>query len=209
MQKKVIVEKMKDQLQKLDHLLKEFSAAENHTVAEIEQVLKETEQLSRVLSAYRFIAEHKEISNDINVHMKIMDVVSKQEETKIELKEQAKPIEPAVKPVEKVEEKVIVEEKKTVPESAEIKRTEDAIETPKSNSALKKIEFGLNDKYRIINELFHQNQAEFTTAIGQLNMTHSWEDAQNYLDSLKGLYNWKSDAPLVKTLYTICQKRFQ
>ena len=211
MQKRVIVEKMKDQSQRLMRLLSEFSADGNHSVAEIDHVLKETEQLARILSAYRFLTEHKEISNDINVHMKIMDVVNKQEEAKAELKETIKPQEPVakpeelVKPVAKEEEIKMVNAEKTIETTAK----QDISEVPIINPSLKKIEFGLNDKYRIINELFDHNNAEFTTAINQLNMTHSWEDAENYLDSLKSVYSWKSELPLVKTLYAITQKRFQ
>ena len=212
MQKRVIVEKMKDQSQRLKHLLTEFSSDDNHSVVEIEQILKETEQLSRILSAYRFLTEHKEISTDINVHMKIMDAVNKQEEAKAELKETIKQPEPIIKfeevlakPVEKVEEiKSSVSEK-----LVETTLKEDISDDTIDNSNLKKIEFGLNDKYRIINELFDHNNAEYTTAINQLNMTHSWEDAENYLDSLKSVYSWKSELPLVKMLYTITQKRFQ
>ncbi|MDP2385922.1 MAG: hypothetical protein Q8M29_06105 [Bacteroidota bacterium] len=217
MQKRVIVEKMKDQSNRLKHLLTEFSSEDNHSVVEIEQILKETEQLSRILSAYRFLTEHKEISTDINVHMKIMDAVNKQEEAKavpiaIGIKETIKQPEPIikfvevpVKPVEKVE-----EVSNSVPEKlVETTLKEDISDDSIDNSNLKKIEFGLNDKYRIINELFDHNNAEYTTAINQLNMTHSWEDAENYLDSLKSVYSWKSELPLVKMLYTITQKRFQ
>lgn len=217
MQKKVIVEKMKDQSQRLRTLLAEFVSEDNHSVAEIETVLKEAEQLSRILSAYRFLAEHKEIANDINVHMKIMDVVSKQEEAKavpvvVGINETIKQPEPIIKfeevvskPVEKIEEVKTVVPEKIVEATTKEDLSDDSI----VSSNLKKIEFGLNDKYRIINELFNHNNAEYTTAINQLNMTPSWEDAENYLDSLKSVYSWKSDLPLVKSLYAITQKRFQ
>lgn len=205
MQKKVIVEKMRDQSERLKHLLTEFTTADNHSVSEIENVLKETEQLSRTFAAYRFLAEHKEISNDINVHMKIMDVVSKQEEAKAEIREQAKPIESVAKPVEVIgKESEIIEEKIPVKEPEVILKQG----SEKNNNSLKRIEFGLNDKYRIINELFNHNTVEFTTALNQLNMTGSWEDAEDYLDSLKSLYGWKSELPLVKIVYATSQKRF-
>lgn len=212
MQKRVIVEKMKDQSQRLIHLLTEISADDNHSVAEIDHVLKETEQMARILSAYRFLTEHKEISNDINVHMKIMDVVNKQEEAKAELKETIKQPESVAKTEDAVVEPVVKEEevKKVVTEKlTETTPKQDISEGSIMNPSFKKIEFGLNDKYRIINELFNHNNAEYTTAINQLNMTHSWEDAENYLDSLKSVYSWKSELPLVKTLYAITQKRFQ
>ena len=205
MQKKVIVEKMRDQSNRLKHLLTEFSSSANHTVSEIEAMLKETEQLTRILSAYRFLAEPKGISNDIDVHLKIMDAVSKQEEAKAEIKEQVKPIEPAVKPVE------IREHKTEIKPEEKIQEKEPDVTGPenKNGVSLKKIEFGINDKYRIINELFNHNMVEYATAVNQLNMTGSWEDAEDYLDSLKNVYNWKNDLPLVKILYATSQKRFQ
>ena len=129
-----------------------------------------------------------------------------------EIKEIVKPSEPIVKqeevvaaPVQKVEEvKNLVVEKVVEPVAKQ-----DVLKESSDSSSLKKVEFGLNDKYRIINELFNHNNAEYTTAIHQLNMTHSWEDAEDYLDSLKSLYSWKSELPLVKTLYAVTQKRFQ
>jgi hypothetical protein len=76
------------------------------------------------------------------------------------------------------------------------------------NKTIKKIEFGINDKFRIINELFGQSQIEFNTAIEQLNSCVSIEESENYLNNLKIIYNWKSESQLVKTFFALNLKRF-
>ena len=76
------------------------------------------------------------------------------------------------------------------------------------NKTIKKIEFGINDKFRIINELFGQSQIEFNTAIEQLNSCVSIEESENYLNNLKIIYNWKSESQLVKTFFALNHKRF-
>ncbi|HWY36396.1 MAG TPA: hypothetical protein VNX68_17255 [Nitrosopumilaceae archaeon] len=77
-----------------------------------------------------------------------------------------------------------------------------------NNTNTKKIEIGINDKYRILNELFDQQQIEFNVVIEQLNVTENWEEAEIYLGSLLEIYGWKVDNELVKTLYSLVQKRF-
>jgi hypothetical protein len=77
-----------------------------------------------------------------------------------------------------------------------------------SKRNIKKIEFSINDKFRIINELFGQSQIEFNTAIEQLNSCISLEESENYLHNLKIIYNWKINSPLVKVLFAINHKRF-
>jgi hypothetical protein len=208
MQKKVLAEKLREQAEKLQKLLPLLSSPENLQPKETENILFETEQLSRILSACKFLGEHKELFSDLNVHMKIMENINKQDEvrTVTETTEEVKSstvVVPNPKPEVAAEKKP--EPQKTNPEPIhkEEKLGESKIITRK------KIELGINDKYRMINELFHQSSAEFTAALDQLNMTESQEDADRYLDSLKTLYSWKTEHPLVKMLYSFTQKRFQ
>jgi hypothetical protein len=208
MQKKVIAEKLREQADKLQKLLPLLTSPENLQPKDTENILHETEQLSRILSAYKFIGEHKELFSDLNVHMKILENINKQDEIRTvtesnETKEEVKAA-PAVHKAEATTDKK-PEHQKTNPEplQKEEKVGENKIITRK------KIEFGINDKYRMINELFHQSNSEFTAALDQLNMTESLEDAENYLENLKSLYSWKAEHPLVKMLYSLTQKRFQ
>jgi len=67
---------------------------------------------------------------------------------------------------------------------------------------------GINDKFRLINEMFKQNGAEYNIAIEQLNGLHNWNEAETYLNSLKAIYNWKDNSEVVVLLYALVKKRF-
>jgi predicted nucleic acid-binding Zn-ribbon protein len=73
---------------------------------------------------------------------------------------------------------------------------------------VKKIELSLNDKFRIINELFKQSTTECNLAIEQLNNITNLEDSQAYLQELKKLYFWKDEEEMYKRLFQLNQKRF-
>ena len=78
-------------------------------------------------------------------------------------------------------------------------------EQPKN---IKKLELSLNDKFRIINELFNQNQQEFTIVIQQLNSVNNLKDAEIYINGLIELYKWDIEKPALKILIRIVNKRF-
>lgn len=202
MQKKILTEKLQEQATVLKKLLPQLEELPVFEEKEIDSLLNETESLVRLLAAYKFLVSNTE-KKDIDVHIKIMQTLNKQEETKAvtetviatdeaktEIKIPAEPNEP-VKP----EQQLIEKKEEKEPESTVISR--------------KKIELGINDKYRIINELFEQSNQEFSAALEQLNMIETYEDATTYLESLKNLYSWKTEHPLVKLLYSLVQKRFQ
>ncbi|MCD6067814.1 MAG: hypothetical protein K0S33_2640 [Bacteroidetes bacterium] len=216
MQKKVLAEKMREQAEKLLKLLPLLSSPENLnlSVKEIENTLHESEQLIRILSAYKFVSEQKEQFSDLNVHLKIMENINKQEEVRTvteiadpdssQEEKTVKP-EPAVITAAKPEP---VTAKKPEPQKISSEHKEE--KTGESKVIMrKKVEFGINDKYRMINELFHQSASEFSAALDQLNLTETPEDAENYLENLKNLYSWKPEHPLVKMIYSLTQKRFQ
>lgn len=99
------------------------------------------------------------------------------------------------------EEKVSVENDVSEPMNHEISKLDAAV-------SVKRIELGLNDKFRIINELFNQNSTEFNLAIDQLNLIENFENSQTYLNELKNLYNWKDEHELTKRIFILNQKRF-
>ena len=72
----------------------------------------------------------------------------------------------------------------------------------------RKIELNLNDKFRIINELFKQSTTECSLAIEQLNGINNLEDSEAYLKELKKLYFWKYEDEMCKRLFQLNQKRF-
>jgi hypothetical protein len=81
--------------------------------------------------------------------------------------------------------------------------------TNSETGSARKLELSLNDKFRIINELFKQSSTEFNLALEQINMFSSYEKSRAYLDELKKLYSWKDDHEMTVKLYQLNQKRFQ
>lgn len=67
---------------------------------------------------------------------------------------------------------------------------------------------GMNDKFRIINELFRQNGAEYNIVVEQINSLPSWAEAEMYLNSLKPIYNWNETSEVTLLFYTLAKKRF-
>jgi hypothetical protein len=70
------------------------------------------------------------------------------------------------------------------------------------------LSFGINDKFRFVNELFKQNMAEYNIVIEQLNSMHSWQDSETYLSSLKPIYNWKDNSEELNLFFAQVKKRF-
>jgi hypothetical protein len=221
MNEKIVNARLKENITKVKQLLADFDQKQDSSAIEIEHLLEAIEKLYRALAVNKFVLENKEISGDLNVHLKIMDTVAKQEEAKVE-------INPIPKNNTIIEEPVVVKIEpitEVKSEITEVKNEEPAIEkipelqenasleeitahTITSSKAVKKLEIGINDKFRMINELFSQSNVEYTTAIEQLNICSSLEESENYLNNLMDLYNWKNESPIVKTLYAINQKRF-
>ena len=190
MQKTTIKNQLKLQTTELKKFFDLLEQQEHLTHHECEQFLEGLNLLNRNLAVYTHFMKQDAVSSDIDVHLKIMQAVEKKEEVKQELALKTTP--PPVT-------------EKTTDEGKDPKAEE-----WKSDSIVntKKIEIAINDKYRIINELFGMNPAEFNAAIQQLNAINTWEETLLYLNSLKSVYNWKDTNDLVKTFYGIAQKRF-
>ncbi len=145
----------------------------------------------KLISAYAILKENKEVAN-IDLHLKIMAVPTAIE--KQEIKEQiieTKPIEatPIVKP--------IIETK-----------TPEPIITKTVEKEFPKFTININDKFRMINELFLTNANEYNTAIEQLNEINSLHEATTYLKGLKDIYDWDDENEMVKKISSLTQKRF-
>jgi hypothetical protein len=56
--------------------------------------------------------------------------------------------------------------------------------------------------------LFSANSNEYNIAIEHLNSANKKEDALVYFNGLKGIYLWKDDNELAKTLNSLIEKRF-
>ena|ERR1700741_2957514 len=198
MQKSTIKAQLGHQLDDLKKAIASFEQQDNPGAEETEQLLKQAELLARKLAVYHHVLKNSAAASELDVHLKILQAVEKKEEAKIEVKipkEEVKQVK-----MEIPETKEIPVEEKKIP----------VIEKQEENHIVntKKVELGINDKYRIINELFGQQQIEFNAALQQLNAIETWISAQTYLNSLKSIYDWKDDDPLVKTFHSLVQKRF-
>jgi flagellin-specific chaperone FliS len=222
MNEKIANARLKENVETVKQLLNDFSQKSNNSAIDTEHLLVAIEKLYRALSVNKFLLENKEVSSDLNVHLKIMDVVAKQEEAKIEVVPTPKndtiieePVIVKIEPIVEVKPEPIsvkieplVEQKKEAIVEKEASIEEITAQAITNAKLAKRLEIGINDKFRMINELFAQNNVEYTTAIEQLNVCMSLEESEDYLNNLKALYSWKSDAPIVKTIYALNQKRF-
>ena len=150
-------------------------------------------QSNKLVSAYLVLKEHHEVSPELNLHLKLMEVVSPIESVEVvktNLEE----------PFEVVEEKLIIQQP--------VKLIEPIDEVVIQPNNYPKLNININDKFRFISELFSANSNEYNIAIEQLNSANSKEDAMAYFNGLKGIYLWTDDNELVKTLNTLIEKRF-
>ncbi len=195
---------MKQRVADLKRFLDLLDQQDQLTPNECEAMLDCLTQLNRSLSVYTHYIQQSSLSSDIDVHLKIMQAVEKKEEVKqeISLKDNipAQPENPVLPPVNT-----------NKPTEEKTKPLQEPLPDPLKTDPIvntKKIEIAINDKYRIINELFGSNPTEFNAALQQLNSIATWEEASRYLNSLKEIYNWKESNPLVKNFYAIAQRRF-
>ena len=191
MQRDFVIQQLKEEAKKVEKHLLQLEQDEQFTHAEAEQFLSDVEKLYRRLSVYAHLLKTQEESADMKVHLKIMQSVPPPAEEPAVTEKVIEPT-PELNFEEKIEEKV----EEIAPVLAE------------ENLSLKKIEFSINDRFRVINELFAQSQHEFQAALHQLNSIYTLDETFFYLNSLKQIYNWKDDNQLVKTLYSLANKRF-
>jgi len=196
MQRDFVIQQLKEEAKDLEKHLLQLLQDEQFTRLEAEHFLKDVEKLYRNLAVYTYILKTQEESADMKVHLKIMQSVPLVEEV----------ITPVAPIIAAIPEKAI----EPMPEINFEEEKEESIPVMahEENLSLKKIEFSINDKFRVINELFFQSQKEFDTALQQLNSISTLDESIFYMESLKQIYNWKDDNPLVKTLYSLVNKRF-
>lgn len=151
------------------------------SVDEADKMLKSVDKLKEQIVIYKFLQTQKELSPSFNIHLKVMEKSNH------------------VAPSDTIG-------TSTIKETAENIVANDHVEG--TVNVARKIEMGLNDKFRMINELFKQSTTEFNLAIEQLNMFDSFEKSKAYLDELARLYNWKNDGELTLRIYQLNQKRF-
>lgn len=210
MQTDILQKQLQTSLQELKTAIDKFEKHPSPSTQYAEQLHTAIHQTNKLVSAFLVLKEHKDVSPDLNLHLKLMTVPTTEEKTAIiepikeqviepvsvEVKEEVKPVEEIKAPViEKVVEPVVERIQPQVTETPVVKE-------------LPKIAININDKFRFINELFAANATEYNIAIEQINAVNSLNELNNYLSGLKSIYGWKDDNEVVKNLYALAQKRF-
>lgn len=187
-----------------------------------EQLHQCLNQANKLVAAYTVLKEQKEVSPELDLHLKLMSVEAPKPELLVEKKPETKTAEPILentKPEVKPEMIPVVEEKKQiVPEPLVTSETEKTpepvrtvtppVSTPSFHQDIPKLTVSINDKFRLINELFASNANEYNIAIEQLNNVSSRDEADTYLKGLKSIYHWDEENEMVKRLIAMNQKRF-
>ena len=196
---------------KLDELKTAIESFEKHTppsTTYAEQLHMAINEANKLVSAYVVLKEHKDVSPDLNLHLKLMHVETAQKEIKEDIK--IAHIEERQAAVDLSKESSQGESKpvdvKTEP-SVEKKPVDIVFEKPEVKT-YPKLAINLNDKFRFINELFASNANEYHIAIEQLNNVNSLDEANAYIKGLKAIYDWKDDHEMVKNINGLIQKRF-
>ena len=151
------------------------------SVDEIEKLGEKINHLNEQIVIYKFLKGQTELSPSFNLHLKVMEKTSDKED--------------------------VVKTTQSVLNSGEGTKENDS-QKKETIHTVKKLELNLNDKFRIINELFKTSTTEYNLAMDQINSMNTLEKSIAYINELKNLYNWKDDHELTVKLYQINQKRF-
>jgi hypothetical protein len=204
----------KQLISKLDELKTAIERFEKHTppsTTYAEHLHTAINEANKLVSAYVVLKEQKDVSPDLNLHLKLMNIETAQKEVKEEVKtphieEKQTVAELPKETITPQKEDLKPIEVKTEP-IAEKKPVEIVFEKPEIKT-YPKLAINLNDKFRFINELFAGNSNEYHIAIDQLNAVNSLDEANAYIKGLKSIYNWKDDHEMVKNINGLIQKRF-
>lgn len=210
MQTDILQKQLQTSLQELKTSIEKFEKHPSPSTQYAEQLHSAIHQANKLVSAYLVLKEHKDVSPDLNLHLKLMNVPTPEEKTAIiePIKEQVIESVPVVvkeeaKPIEEI--KVPVIEKVVEPI---VERIQPQVTETPATKEFPKITININDKFRFINELFAANATEYNIAIEQINAVTNLSELNNYLNGLKSIYEWKDDNEVVKNLYALAQKRF-
>jgi hypothetical protein len=199
MQTDILLKQLNSSLAELKAAVDKFQKHPSPSTDYAEQLHSAIYNSNKLVSAYLVLKEHKDVSPDINLHMKLMNVPTNEEKEAIvePIKQNiSEPVKIEVKPIEVIKEPVI--EKQTVPVE----------EVKPATKEYPKMSININDKFRFINELFGSNANEYNIAVEQMNSVSTRHEMNTYLSGLKSIYTWDDDKEVVKNLYSIANKRF-
>jgi hypothetical protein len=208
MQTDILLKQLYSSLGELKTTIDKFEKHPSPSTQYAEQLHSAIYHSNKLVSAYLVLKEHKDVSPDINLHMKLMNVPTPEEKAAIvePIKQQIviEPVKEIIKPIEVVVTPVIEKIIEPVIEKAE----EPVAEVKPLAKELPKMSININDKFRFINELFASNANEYNIAVEQMNAINSLNEMMSYLKGLTSIYDWKEDNEVVKNLFALAQKRF-
>ena len=71
-----------------------------------------------------------------------------------------------------------------------------------------KAAIGINEKFQFINELFEGNMQEYNIAINQLDSLANLHEATTYINSLKEIYRWENETPVLTHFKDLLERRY-
>lgn len=201
MQTDILLKQLYSSLSELKISIEKFEKHPSPSTQYTEQLHANLNLTNKLVSAYLVLKEQKDISPELNLHVKLMNTPPL--EDKKGITEQISEV--VSKPIEEAK---AVEEIK-LPEIEIVNLVES--DTPTEVIQIKKIPsiiININDKFIFINELFAANSNEYNIAIEQINNTNSIDELTTYLNGLTSIYSWNEDHEIVKKLFSLAKKRF-
>lgn len=203
MQTDILLKQLQSSLAELKISIEKFEKHPSPSTQYAENLHLSIQQTNKLVSAYLVLKEHKDVSPDLNLHLKLMN--EKQPEEKKSVIDSNTEVNQAVTFAPKVTEDFISKEVTLKPDVEKLDNTE---EVKLERKVFPKMVINLNDKFRFINELFAANANEYNIAIEQIDSVTSKNDLENYLKGLQSIYSWNDDNEVVKTFLLIAKKRF-
>ena len=208
MQTDILLKQVTSSLAELKTAIEKFEKHPSPSTQYADQLYSSINNAGKLVAAYVVLKEQKDVSPELNLHLKIMNVqepvqeISSSKETEKIIMEPVEVIETPLE-VTPLITNVNAKPLETVtPQQAEM------ISKVYAQKELPKLSIAINDKFRFINELFAANATEYNIAIEQLNTVNAMDDAKAYVNGLKSIYGWDDENEMVKKLFTSVQKRF-
>lgn len=208
MQTDILLKQVTTSLAELKTAIEKFEKHTSPSTQYANQLHAAINNTNKLVAAYLVLKEQKDVSPELDLHLKIMNVQetanniinSVKEKDKIitSAEETETPLEVTIE-VDNVGNNII---ETITPEQFKI------ISKVYQQKEIPKLSIAINDKFRFINELFAVNANEYNIAVEQLNSVHTMEDAKAYLNGLKSIYGWDDEHEMVKKLFSLTQKRF-
>lgn len=202
MQTDILLKQLNSSLMELKTSIEKFEKHSSPSTQHADELYNAINAANKMVSAYLVLKEKKDVSPDLDLHIKLMAVPTQQEKAvivDIEPIIETKPIE--VKETPKVESVIEIKPIEPVAPVSLIQETSSRKEYPK-------LIVNINDKFRFINELFKTKSNEYHIAIEQLNAVNSLDEANAYLKDLKEIYGWDDENEMVKKIISLTHKRF-